>query len=69
MKAAAQSLGSLSKGLPALCAEDIYPYLMDKLQSAGDDADVSEVDRRGAAHGLAEVLLSIGGQRGADWML
>jgi len=57
-KAAAQTLGSLSKGLPALCAEDIYPYLMDKLEAHGDDADVSEVDRRGAAHGLAEVLLA-----------
>lgn len=55
---ASKSFGSLALGLPALCEEDIYPYLMEKLQSQSVDADVSEVDRRGAAHGLAEVLLA-----------
>jgi len=55
---ASKSFGSLSVGLPILCEEDIYPYLMEKLQSQSADEDVSEVDRRGAAHGLAEVLLA-----------
>jgi ABC-type Mn2+/Zn2+ transport system ATPase subunit len=54
---ASKSFGLLSAGLPQLCSDDIYPYLMDKLESKHEDADVSEVDRRGAAHGLAEVLL------------
>lgn len=55
-RAAAQSFGSLAVGLPLLCSDDTYPWIMEKLQSQHDDADVSEVDRRGAAHGLAEVL-------------
>lgn len=55
---ASKSFGALAMGLPTLCDEDIYPYLLEKLRSQGVDADVSEVDRRGAAHGLAEVLLA-----------
>merc|ERR1719446_1281708 len=31
-KAASQSFGTLSKGLPWLCTEDIYPYLMETLE-------------------------------------
>lgn len=54
---ASKSFGLLAAGLPQLCSDDIYPYLMEKLESKHEDADVSEVDRRGAAHGLAEVLL------------
>ncbi|CAK0857214.1 unnamed protein product, partial [Prorocentrum cordatum] len=54
---AAKSFGSLSAGLPALCEEDIYPFLLEKMESRTGNADVSEVDRRGAAHGLAELLL------------
>jgi len=55
---ASKSFGCLAVGLPTLCEEDIYPYLLDKLESRDTNADVSEVDRRGAAHGLTEVLLA-----------
>jgi len=55
---ASKSFGALASGLPALCDEEIYPFLLDKLESQDINADVSEVDRRGAAHGLAEVLLA-----------
>lgn len=54
---AAKSFGSLSAGLPALCEEDIYPFLLEKLECSTGNEDVSEVDRRGAAHGLAELVL------------
>mmetsp|Transcript_67005 Transcript_67005/g.160565 ORF Transcript_67005/g.160565 Transcript_67005/m.160565 type:complete len:1485 (+) Transcript_67005:94-4548(+) len=54
---AAKTFGLLALGLPRLCEEDLYPYLLDKLQSASGLADESEVERRGAAHGLSEVLL------------
>merc|ERR1719387_1076604 len=54
---AARSFGCLALGLPSLCEEDIYPYLLEKLESTDVNADVSEVDRRGAAQGLTEVLL------------
>jgi len=55
---AAKSFGSLAAGLPALCDEDLMPYLLDKLQSAETNDDVSEVERRGAGLGLAAVLLA-----------
>lgn len=55
---AAKSFGALAAGLPALCDEEIMPYLLDKLQSAEVNEDVSEVERRGAGLGLAAVLLA-----------
>jgi len=55
---AAKSFGSMAAGLPECCEEDILPYLLETLQSQEANVDVSEVERRGAARGLAEVLLS-----------
>lgn len=55
---ASKSFGSLAYGLPSLCEEDIYPWLLEKLQSQETNDDVSEVERRGAAQGLSEVLLA-----------
>lgn len=57
---ASKCFGSLAVGLPALCDEELYPWLLDKLQSKDAIEDVAEVNRRGAAHGLAEVLLARG---------
>jgi len=54
---AAKTFGLLAAGLPKLCDEDIMPYLLEQLQNKTGNADESEVDRRGAAHGLTEVLL------------
>eukprot|EP00929_Paragymnodinium_shiwhaense_P111913 TRINITY_DN80188_c0_g1_i1.p1 TRINITY_DN80188_c0_g1~~TRINITY_DN80188_c0_g1_i1.p1 ORF type:complete len:1479 (-),score=470.02 TRINITY_DN80188_c0_g1_i1:243-4679(-) len=54
---AAKAFGMLGAGLPRLCDEEIMPYLLRQLQSNNTNEDVSEVDRRGAAHGLSEVLI------------
>mmetsp|Transcript_91956 Transcript_91956/g.268916 ORF Transcript_91956/g.268916 Transcript_91956/m.268916 type:complete len:1478 (-) Transcript_91956:56-4489(-) len=54
---AAKAFGLLAIGLPDLCEDDIYPFLLDKLESQVGLAEESEVERRGAAHGLSEVLL------------
>lgn len=55
---AAKTFGHLSSGLPTLCDEEIMPFLLAKLQSADVNVDVSEVERRGAGRGLAEVVLA-----------
>eukprot|EP00435_Cladocopium_sp_Y103_P063005 s288_g24.t1 len=55
---AAKSFGSLAFGLPEICDKDMMPFLLKKLQSQEQNEDVSEVERRGAARGLAEVLLA-----------
>jgi len=55
---AAKAFGSLSFGLPATCDEEIMPFLLDTLESSEVNEDVSEVERRGAARGLAEVLVA-----------
>jgi len=55
---AAKSFGSLAQGLPVLCAEDLMPWLFEQMASQETNEDVSEVERRGAAQGLAEVLLA-----------
>mmetsp|Transcript_3925 Transcript_3925/g.7925 ORF Transcript_3925/g.7925 Transcript_3925/m.7925 type:complete len:1476 (-) Transcript_3925:114-4541(-) len=55
---AAKTFGSLASGLPVLCSEQLLPYLLDKMASRATNEDVSEVERRGAAQGLAEVLLA-----------
>jgi len=54
---AAKAFGMLSLGLPDLCEDDIYPFLLEKLESQAGLDEESEVERRGAAHGLSEVLL------------
>eukprot|EP00928_Gymnodinium_smaydae_P001449 TRINITY_DN10536_c0_g1_i1.p1 TRINITY_DN10536_c0_g1~~TRINITY_DN10536_c0_g1_i1.p1 ORF type:complete len:1493 (-),score=315.49 TRINITY_DN10536_c0_g1_i1:304-4572(-) len=54
---AAKAFGQLAAGLPELAEQDIMPFLLETLQSRAVNADVSEVNRRGAAHGLCEVLL------------
>mmetsp|Transcript_87833 Transcript_87833/g.284317 ORF Transcript_87833/g.284317 Transcript_87833/m.284317 type:complete len:1490 (+) Transcript_87833:154-4623(+) len=54
---AAKTFGMLAAGLPDVCENDIYPYLLEKLESKVGLAEESEVERRGAAHGLSEVLL------------
>ncbi|CAE7713645.1 YEF3 [Symbiodinium sp. KB8] len=55
---AAKSFGSLAFGLPEICDRDMVPFLLKTLASAETNDDVSEVERRGAARGLAEVLLA-----------
>jgi len=55
---AAKSYGSLAFGLPEICDKNMMPFLLKKLQSQEQNEDVSEVERRGAARGLAEVLLA-----------
>jgi len=55
---AAKSFGCLASGLPVLCKEEIMPFLLMKLESQEVNEDVSEVERRGAGRGLAEVLLA-----------
>jgi len=54
---AAKTFGLIAAGLPRVCDEDIMPYLLQQLQCGGANVDVAEVDRRGAAHGLSEVLI------------
>lgn len=54
---AAKAFGLLAVGLPDLCEDTIYPYLLEKLESQAGLEEESEVERRGAAHGLSEVLL------------
>lgn len=54
---AAKAFGLLAVGLPDLYEDTIYPWLLDKLESQAGLAEESEVERRGAAHGLSEVLL------------
>jgi len=54
---AAKTFGLLAVGLPDLCEDTIYPYLLEKLESQAGLDEESEVERRGAAHGLSEVLL------------
>eukprot|EP00440_Ansanella_granifera_P043221 gb/GFBE01046855.1/.p1 GENE.gb/GFBE01046855.1/~~gb/GFBE01046855.1/.p1 ORF type:complete len:1484 (+),score=454.50 gb/GFBE01046855.1/:1-4452(+) len=53
---AAKSFGSLASGLPKIFDEDVMPWLLETLQSQETNNDVSEVERRGAARGLAEAL-------------
>eukprot|EP00913_Durusdinium_trenchii_P003604 g3335.t1 len=55
---AAKSFGSLAFGLPEICDKDMMPFLLETLKSQDQNEDVSEVERRGAARGLAEVLLA-----------
>ncbi|CAK9007606.1 unnamed protein product [Durusdinium trenchii] len=55
---AAKSFGSLAFGLPEICDKDMMPFLLETLKSQEQNEDVSEVERRGAARGLAEVLLA-----------
>lgn len=55
---AAKAFGSLAFGLPEICDRDILPFLLTTLKSQEQNQDVSEVERRGAARGLAEVLLA-----------
>ncbi|CAE7260990.1 ILA [Symbiodinium sp. CCMP2592] len=55
---AAKSFGSLAFGLPEICDRDMVPFLLKTLASTETNDDVSEVERRGAARGLAEVLLA-----------
>ncbi|CAJ1452648.1 unnamed protein product [Effrenium voratum] len=55
---AAKSFGSLAFGLPEICDQQMMPFLLETLRSAETNEDVSEVERRGAARGLAEVLLA-----------
>mmetsp|Transcript_560 Transcript_560/g.1554 ORF Transcript_560/g.1554 Transcript_560/m.1554 type:complete len:1487 (+) Transcript_560:65-4525(+) len=55
---AAKSFGSLASGLPVVCSQELLPYLLAKMESQETNGDVSEVERRGAAQGLAEVLLA-----------
>lgn len=55
---AAKSFGSLAAGLPHLYDEHIMPWLLETLQSQETNDDVSEVERRGAARGLAMALLA-----------
>mmetsp|Transcript_74097 Transcript_74097/g.131011 ORF Transcript_74097/g.131011 Transcript_74097/m.131011 type:complete len:1474 (-) Transcript_74097:92-4513(-) len=55
---AGKAFGCLASGLPEVCDSELMPYLLEKLQSAETNDDVSEVERRGAARGLALVLIA-----------
>ena len=55
---AAKAFGSLAFGLPETCDKELLPFLLETLKSREQNEDVSEVERRGAARGLAEVLLA-----------
>ena len=54
---AVKTVGHVAAGLPSLCEKELMPCLLQQRQSDDTNDEVSEVERRGAADGLSEVLV------------